>query len=179
VAISEQPEGPFIKSPLNPVTNSGHETFLYPFQDGVVAITSLEGPEKNTVQFAIDGLNFEVVGKISVPPVAAGPYVPDAFADNHDGQGITWGLAHISLGASEKPDGKQDLNNSYLVRFECDFSRTGRREGFYRPWNFRFPEEAYFGRDFCLADAQKQEAIALMRQIDTETVGYEASNPKE
>ena len=137
VAVAERPEGPFVRSPLNPVTNSGHETFLYPYREGVAAITSLEGPEKNTVQYAPDGLNFEVVGKVSAPPVAAGPYVPDAFADTGDGEGVTWGLAHIHHG----PRGT--LPNSYLVRFECNLSRRRRRAGFFRPWNFRFPAAAY------------------------------------
>ena len=62
-----------MKSPLNPLTNSGHETFLYPYREGIVAVAGLEGPEKNTVQYAPDGLNFQVVGKVSAPPVAAGP----------------------------------------------------------------------------------------------------------
>ena len=137
VAIADRPEGPFARSLLNPVTNSGHETFLYPYREGVVAITSLEGPEKNTVQYAPDGLNFEVVGKVSAPPVAAGPYVPDAFTDTRDGEGITWGLAHLHHG----PHGT--LPNSYLVRFECNLSRRMRRSGFFRAWNYRFPATAY------------------------------------
>ena len=137
VAIADRPEGPFARSPLNPVTNSGHETLLYPYREGVVAITSLEGPEKNTVQYAADGLNFEVVGKVSAPPVAAGPHVPDAFTDTRDGEGITWGLAHLHHG----PHGT--LPNSYLVRFECNLSRRVRRPGFFRAWNFRFPAAAY------------------------------------
>ena len=137
VATADRPEGPFVRSPLNPVTNSGHETFLYPYREGVAAITSLEGPEKNTVQYAPDGVNFEVVGKVSAPPVAAGPYVPDAFNDTCDGEGITWGLAHLYHG----PHGT--LPNSYLVRFECNLSRRVRRPGFFRAWNFRFPAAAY------------------------------------
>ncbi len=137
VAFAERPQGPFLRSPLNPVTNSGHETFLYPYREGVAAVTSLEGPEKNTVQYARDGLNFEVVGKVSAPPVAAGPYVPDAFTDTADGEGITWGLAHLHHGA------RGTLPNSYLVRFECNLSRRARRRGFFRAWNFRFPAAAY------------------------------------
>ena len=137
VACAERPQGPFRRSPLNPVTNSGHETFLYPYREGVAAVTSLEGPEKNTVQYARDGLNFEVVGKVSAPPVAAGPYVPDAFADTGDGEGITWGLAHLHHGA------RGTLPNSYLIRFECNLSRRVRRRGFFRAWNFRFPAAAY------------------------------------
>jgi hypothetical protein len=168
VAIADKPEGPFEKHPLNPVTNSGHETFLYPFREGVVAITSLEGPEKNTVQYAADGLNFEVMGKVSVPPVAAGPYIPDAFADDGDGKGITWGLAHIF----HNDDGM--LPNSYIVRFECNLSREVERDGYYRAWNFRYPESTYFSRDFRMTENMKREAIELMRRIDAETIGFDA-----
>ena len=46
VAISDHPLGPFIKSPLNPVINSGHETGLFPFKEGIAAIVSLDGPEE-------------------------------------------------------------------------------------------------------------------------------------
>ncbi len=167
VATADDPHGPFVKSPLNPVTNSGHETFLYPLREGIVAITSLEGPEKNTVQFAPDGLNFEVVGKVSVPPIAAGPYVPDAFADSGDGRGVTWGLSHIH----HQNDGR--MANSYLVRFDCNLSLDSDRAGFYRAWNFRFPESVYFSKDFRLNDEMKVDAIALMRQIDEDTVYLE------
>ncbi|MCY4070125.1 MAG: family 43 glycosylhydrolase [Chloroflexi bacterium] len=163
VATAEDPGGPFVKSPLNPVTNSGHETFLYPFREGIVAITSLEGPEKNTVQFAPDGLNFEVLGKVSVPPIAAGPFVPDAFSDNGDGRGVTWGLSHIH----HQNDGR--MANSYLVRFDCNLSRDIDRADFYRAWNYRFPESVYFSNDFRLNDALKSEALELMRQIDEDT----------
>ena len=169
VAMAEQPEGPFVRSPLNPITNSGHETFLYPYKEGIVAITSLEGSEKNTVQYAPDGLNFEVVGKISVPPVAAGPYVPDAFDDTRDGQGVTWGLAHIFQGANRAIGSNAENDYSYLVRFECDLNRSVKRKGFYRPWNFRFPESTYLGPPFRLAEQQRDEAIALMSWLDQET----------
>ncbi len=163
VAIADDPRGPFVKSPLNPLTNSGHETFLYPFREGIVAITSHEGPEKNTVQFASDGLNFQVVGKVSVPPIAAGPYVPDAFADSGDGRGITWGLSHIHH------DDAGPLADSYLLRFDCNLSRDEQRADFYRAWNYRFPESAYFSRDFRLTADMKKEAMRLMREIDCDT----------
>ncbi len=163
VAMADDPQGPFIKSPLNPITNSGHETFLYPFREGIVAVTSHEGPEKNTVQYAPDGLHFDVVGKVSVPPVAAGPYVPDAFADHGDGRGITWGLAHIHH------DHDGPLEDSYLVRFDCNLSRDHKRADFYRAWNYRFPESVYFSRDFRLTDEMKADALELMSAIDEDT----------
>ena len=163
VAIADDPLGPFVKSRLNPVTNSGHETFLYPFREGIVAITSLEGPEKNSVQYAPDGLNFEVVGKVTAPPVAAGPYVPDAFADDGDGRGITWGLSHTHH------DDAGPLADSYIVRFDCSLSRDEKRADFYRAWNYRFPESVYFSRDFILKDEMREDAKQLMQAIDEDT----------
>ena len=163
VAMADDPLGPFRKSPLNPVTNSGHETFLYPWREGIVAITSLEGPEKNTVQYAIDGLNFQVVGKVTTPPVAAGPYVPDAFTGDGDGRGITWGLCHI------QHDHAGPLANGYLARFDCNLSRDVQRADFYRAWNYRFPESAYFSARFRLSDEMRAEAQELMSRIDQDT----------
>ena len=163
VAVADDPRGPFVKSPLNPLTNSGHETFLYPYRAGIVAIISVEGPEKNTVQYAQDGLNFEVVGKVTVPPVAAGPYVPDAFADSGDGRGVTWGLSHIQ----HANDGR--MANGYLLRFDCNLSRDIRRADFYRAWNYRFPESVYFSRDFALSDEMKAEALQLAAEIDEDS----------
>lgn len=164
VAMADDPQGPFKKSPLNPITNSGHETFLFPYREGVMAVTGLEGPEKNTIQYAPDGLNFEVMGKVSLPPVAAGPYVPDAFDDSGDGLGVTWGLSHIFHG----DDGL--LENSYLVRFDCSLSREYTRPGFFRRWNFRFPESAYFSRQFRLSEKMKKEALELGRKLDEDTI---------
>ena len=113
VAMADRPEGPFKKSPLNPVTNSGHETSLFPYRGGVASLIIKDGPEKNTVQYAPDGLNFEVKATVVQPPVAAGPYCPDAFAGNGRGKGICWGLSHI-VGFG-KP--------GFLVRFDCDLHR--------------------------------------------------------
>ena len=162
-AIADDPRGPFVKSPLNPLTNSGHETFLYPFRGGIAAVTSHEGPEKNTIQYAPDGLNFEVVGKVTVPPVAAGPHVPDAFSDSGDGRGVSWGLAHIQHGRDDR------LANGYLVRFDCNLSRDWRRADFYRAWNYRFPESVYFSRDFRLTEEEKADALQLMARTDTDS----------
>ncbi|MDH3245247.1 MAG: glycosyl hydrolase, partial [Saprospiraceae bacterium] len=35
VAIADQLEGPYIKSPYNPITNSGHEVCVWPFDGGI------------------------------------------------------------------------------------------------------------------------------------------------
>jgi len=112
VAAADRPEGPFVKSSLNPIANSGHETCLFPYKEGIVSLIIKDGPEKNTVQYAPDGLNFQVKATVVQPPVAAGPFCPDAFTGNGDGRGICWGLSHIV-----------GYGNGFLVRFDCDLHR--------------------------------------------------------
>ena len=136
VAIADDPYGPFIKSSLNPVINSGHETCMFPWKSGIAAIVSLDGAEKNTIQYAPDGLNFSVRSIIQIPPVAPGPFVADAFSDNGNGRGITWGLAHVM-------DKESGANNSELIRFDCDLSLDVNRPIFKRN-NLRFNKETYF-----------------------------------
>ena len=117
VAMADKPEGPYIKSELNPISNSGHETMLWPWKGGIASLLILDGPEKNTVQFAPDGLNFEPKALVTLPPVAPGPFCPGAFADNGDGRGVTWGLSHIN------PLGGGPDQGCYIIRFDCDLSR--------------------------------------------------------
>ena len=112
VSIADRPEGPFVKSPLNPIANSGHETCLFPYKQGIVSLIIKDGPEKNTVQYAADGLNFIVKATVVQPPVAAGPFCPDAFAGDGDGCGICWGLSHVV-----------GYGNGFLIRFDCDLHR--------------------------------------------------------
>lgn len=113
LATADDPLGPFEKCPLNPVLNSGHETGLFPFRDGIAALAIRHGNEHNTIQYAPDGVNFEVAASVSLMPMAPGPYVPDAFADSGDGQGITWGLSHFT------GVGQRDSRYSILARFDC------------------------------------------------------------
>ena len=163
VAIGDDPAGPFVKSPLNPVLNSGHETCLWPYQSGIAALVSLDGPEKNTLQYAPDGVNFEVKALLQVPPIAPGPFIPDAFADNGDGRGITWGLCHIN------PDGGGSMNESILARFDCDLSRDVDRPLF-KHNNLRFDEHTYFQRRLVLPDFMRQRILKESRQLDRDTI---------
>ena len=117
LAIAENPLGPFKKHPLNPVINSGHETTLFPFKDGIAACVTRDGNEHFTVQYAEDGVNFEIASIVSLMPVAAGPFVPDAFTNTQDGRGITWGLSHFTNVTT------WEQNHSILARFDCDLSR--------------------------------------------------------
>lgn len=159
VAVADKPEGPFIKSPLNPVVNSGHETCLFPFYGGIASVISLDGAEKNTIQYAPDGLNFSVMSMIQMPPVAPGPFCPDAFADNGDGRGITWGLCHIT---------DQSRKHSFIARFDCDLSRDVDRRQFKKN-DLRFDEHTYFQDKVRLSDDWKEEILAEQIDVDSET----------
>jgi hypothetical protein len=116
LAIADHPLGPFKKHPLNPVINSGHETTLFPFRDGIAALVTRDGNEHNTIQFAKDGVNFEIVSLVELMPAAAGPFIPDAFTNTADGRGITWGLSHFTNVTT------WDTNHAALARFDCDLS---------------------------------------------------------
>ena len=117
LAIADNPLGPFIKHPLNPLFNSGHETALFPFKEGIASLTIRNGNESNTIQYAPDGVNFDIAAVTQLMPTAAGSYIPDAFDSNGDGRGITWGLCHF-INASKD----QKTYHSQLARFDCDLS---------------------------------------------------------
>ncbi len=56
-------------------------------------------PERNTIQFAEDGLNFHVIGSVREAPIAAGIFRPD-FSDGvgvGEGESArpTWGISHV------------------------------------------------------------------------------------
>jgi hypothetical protein len=116
LAIAEDPLGPFRKHPLNPVINSGHETTLFPFKQGIAALVIRDGNEHFTVQYAEDGVNFEIAAITELMPCAAGPFVPDAFTNTEYGKGITWGLCHNTWA------GTRGKGHSVLMRFDCDLS---------------------------------------------------------
>ena len=133
LAIADDPLGPFEKHPLNPVINSGHETTLFPFKTGIAAFVIKDGNEHNTLQYAEDGVNFEIASIVNLMPIAAGPFVPDAFNNTKNGKGITWGLSHITNATS------WDRNHAVLLRFDCDLStelddpEMKRHANYYKP----------------------------------------------
>ena len=112
LAIADDPLGPFQKHPLNPVINSGHETTLFPFKTGIAALVIKDGNEHFTVQYAEDGVNFEIASITELMPTAAGPFIPDAFTGTEYGRGITWGICHNT----------QVKGHTLLMRFDCDLS---------------------------------------------------------
>ncbi len=116
VAVGDSPYGPFVKSPLNPVLSSGHETQLFRFKEGVAAILTRDGNEHYTVQYSPDGFNFTQASIGGLMPDASGLYDPDAFTDTKDGRGITWGICHINKYSSS-------TTHSVMFRFDCDLSQ--------------------------------------------------------
>ena len=112
VAIADRPEGPYIKSPSNPLIGSGHEVLVWPHREGVAALLAPTGPQGKTVQYSPNGLHFAVRARLDDVPRAPGAYRPNAFTDTQSGLGITWGICQRS-GKGGWP---------YLQRFDCDLT---------------------------------------------------------
>ncbi len=93
VAIADKLEGPYVKSEYNPITNSGHELCVWPYNGGIAALIITDGPERNTIQWSPDGINFEIKSHIKWGPPAAGL---DTSLDYEKGplEAVTWGLTH-------------------------------------------------------------------------------------
>lgn len=111
VAISDNPEGPYKHSPWNPITNSGHETQLWKYNGGICALINRDGPEKGTIQYAKDGINFEIMSHVLNSPFASGAYRCED-TDQSPLAGIRWGLSHRGEGFSEW---------NYIERFDTLF----------------------------------------------------------
>ena len=93
MAIADRPTGPYTKSEYNPVTNSGHEVCVWPYKGGIAALLTTDGPEKNTIQYAPDGINFEIVAVLKGAPEALGLYRGED-PDEHPLASLRWGLCH-------------------------------------------------------------------------------------
>ncbi|MEM1107996.1 MAG: glycoside hydrolase [Planctomycetota bacterium] len=154
LATSADPLGPFEKHPLNPVINSGHETALFPFRGGVAAMVIRDGTEHYTMQYAEDWVNFEVASICELMPTAAGLYVPDAFDDTGDGQGVTWGLSHFVNA------GGPATSHSMLARFDCDL-RANEIDPLFKSTTYLHRPEVYFGQP--LPEDKRRERAADAR----------------
>lgn len=93
VAIADSPTGPYVKSAYNPVTNTGHEVMVWPYADGMAILQHQDGPEALSIQFAEDGLNFDIKGTVGGFPEAAGLYRSEK-SDDDPHAGIQWGVGH-------------------------------------------------------------------------------------
>ncbi|MEM6767852.1 MAG: family 43 glycosylhydrolase [Bacteroidota bacterium] len=93
LAIADHPFGPYHKSPYNPISNSGHEICVWPYKGGVASLITTDGPEKNTVQWAEDGINFEIMSVIKGAPHAIG-LNRSLDAESSPLSALEWGLTH-------------------------------------------------------------------------------------
>ncbi|WP_086932626.1 glycoside hydrolase family 117 protein [Agarilytica rhodophyticola] len=110
VAIADNIEGPYIKSEFNPISNSGHEVVIWHYNGGIASLLTTDGPEKNTCQWAADGVNFDIMSHIKTPPEAIGIFRDEnAQISNDPLSGISWGLCH-------KYDSSWNWN--YICRFK-------------------------------------------------------------
>lgn len=93
VAIADNPKGPYVKSPYNPISNSGHEVCVWKYNGGIASLITTDGPEKNTIQWSPDGINFEIMSVIKDAPHAIGL---NRAADNEKEptEILRWGLTH-------------------------------------------------------------------------------------
>jgi len=94
VAIADDPKGPYKKSLYNPISNSGHEICVWKYNDGIASLITTDGPEKNTIQWSEDGVNFEIMSVIQGAPHAIGL---NRNVDNEKNptEVLRWGLSHI------------------------------------------------------------------------------------
>ncbi len=111
VAIADNPEGPYIKSKYNPVLIGGHGSMVWPYRNGVCA-TLPEGPERNSILFSEDGINFYPVIQGLTVPKGGGAYRSGKFTDvdEQPGKGLTWGVGHAFY------------PQYHFVRFDCNLS---------------------------------------------------------
>lgn len=116
VAIADQPQGPYIKHPGNPVIQANHEVLVWPQGKGVAAMIGTTGPKELTrsVFFAEDGLHFTKTHDVVNVPTGAGAYRPEAFTGSGKGELIDWGV-HIM----ERKKGALP----YIERFELKATR--------------------------------------------------------
>lgn len=139
VAIAEEPLGPFKKHPLNPVMQSGHETTYWPYKGGVATLAIKDGNERETIQYAEDGVNFKIASSVSFTPTAAAPFIPDLFTNSGNGRGFTWGLSHfVNAGTPKK-------SYSIIARFDCDLSLDYNEPAFKKTGVWHRPE-VYFAQ---------------------------------
>lgn len=120
VAIADNIQGPYKKSEYNPITHSGHELCVWHYKGGIALISSHDGPEKKTIQFAEDGINFEIMSYIPNSPSAMG-LVESLDNDSHPTAGLSWGLHHDEV----RPAGKSWLSGQHFIK---RFSFTGQQE---------------------------------------------------
>lgn len=95
LAIADHPKGPYVKSLYNPISNSGHEICVWPYNDGIASLITTDGPEKNTIQWAPDGINFEIMSVIPGVNAHAIGLNRTADTEKEPTEILRWGLTHV------------------------------------------------------------------------------------
>ena len=142
--------------------NSGHETILFPFREGVAAIIGTDGIEHYSIQYAKDWVNFEIMSVTNLLPTAAGVFSPDAFSDSKNADGITWGVSHfINAG--------NNWENQYskLGRFDCDLSQKTNDPSM-KQSSVLLPNEVYFM--YGLSESQRKRIAKENEAIINATI---------
>lgn len=126
VAIADKPEGPYVKSPYNPITQSGHEICIWPYKEGIAMLSTDDGPERQTIQYAEDGINFEIRSYVSAHLLPKAKGLVKAFDnDAYPTAALQWGLHHEYT----VPEGKSWLEGlNHIGRFS--FSPTTKTKEF-------------------------------------------------
>ncbi|WP_017446786.1 glycoside hydrolase family 117 protein [Gayadomonas joobiniege] len=113
VAIADNIEGPYVKSKYNPITQSGHELAIWHYDGGIAMVSGHDGPEKETIQWAKDGINFEIMAVVNEVPPALG-LVESLDTEKHPTEALRWGLSHKYV----RTPGKSWLeSDNYITRF--------------------------------------------------------------
>lgn len=118
VAIADNPKGPYVKSPYNPISNSGHEICVWPYKGGIASLITTDGPEKNTIQWAADGINFEIMSSIKGAAHAIG-LNRTADTEKEPTEILRWGLTHIY----------NNYNEQSIMRFTSKRRTTHKAKG--------------------------------------------------
>lgn len=109
VAVADTPDGPF--SRLNdgePVQDSGHEVLVWPHGQGVMSLVSATGPHGMSLQYAEDGIDFRIVGRLPRNyPRAPGIFRADLAHPAAPSEGVSWGISMASR-----------AGDPYLQRYE-------------------------------------------------------------
>lgn len=107
VAVSDELAGPYYRSPFNPITNSGNQVCVWRYQGGITALLSSNGPERNTIQWAPDGINFEIKSYLLRAPSAVGLFESGNFEED-ELSALESGLTHFD----------ENKNKQYILRFD-------------------------------------------------------------
>ncbi len=124
VAIADNIKGPYIKSEHNPITHSGHELCVWKYKEGIAMVSSADGPERQTIQYAQDGINFEIMSYVNWVPTAMG-LVTTLDNDKHPTEALSWGLHHKT---KIYPGETWWTGDNYLARFSFTRNRNTKAE---------------------------------------------------